>query len=34
MMAGIITPWNVARSRQGFRQVTAPCNVAYLALES
>ena len=29
MPDGILTPCNVARSRHWFRQVTAPCNVAY-----
>ena len=28
MPDGILTPWNVARSRHWFRQVTAPCNMA------
>jgi len=34
MADGILTPCNVARSWHWFRQVTAPCNVAYVALES
>ena len=29
MADGIITPWNVTRSRHWFRQVTALCNVTY-----